>query len=425
MNTLDMIKSFAVPCPCGRVHETNIKDVRVGSGLVHEVGKILKENGFSKRLLVVADENTMRASEGILESLSDFELEFRKYENLRLPLMEDVEAIMQTVHGRDISILSVGTGCLNDICRVAAAREDKKFCIFATAPSMDGFASYSAPILKNGFKSSYPAKSPEVIIGDTKILAAAPAYLKSAGFGDMLAKYIGIVDWKISTLLTGEYFCDRVANLSLEAVNELLGMADRVTANDEETAGMIFESLLKTGIAMSFTQNSRPASGCEHIISHLMEVLELLENKPINYHGEDVGVCTLKMMEYYAYLASHETIHAHREKVDWDDVYKFYGTMADDVRVLNTPDTITDSVDPADLEAKWGEIRKIIKEMPPYEVCLDAMRRAGCKLTLDDIHVTQEFYDTCLKYSPYMRRRLTLLRLRDMISVEDQPCKKG
>ncbi len=61
---------------------------------------------------------------------------------------------------------------------------------------MDGFASYSSPIVKNGFKSSYPAKSPEVIIGDTKILAAAPPELKSAGFGDMVAKYVALIDWQ-------------------------------------------------------------------------------------------------------------------------------------------------------------------------------------------------------------------------------------
>ena len=59
---------------------------------------------------------------------------------------------------------------------------------FATAPSIDGFASCSFPIVANGFKESFPAKGPEVIIGDTKILANAPTALKSAGFGKM--KYI-------------------------------------------------------------------------------------------------------------------------------------------------------------------------------------------------------------------------------------------
>ena len=80
--------------------------------------------------------------------------------------MENVECIEKLIADRDISVLSVGTGSLNDICRLASARQAKKLCIFGTAPSMDGFASYSAPIVCGGFKSSYSAKSPEVIIGE-------------------------------------------------------------------------------------------------------------------------------------------------------------------------------------------------------------------------------------------------------------------
>ena len=73
---------------------------------------------------------------------------------------------------------------------------------------MDGFASYSSPLVENGFKASYPAKSPEVVIGDTKILANAPNELKSAGFGDMISKYVALIDWQVSTLITGELYCE-------------------------------------------------------------------------------------------------------------------------------------------------------------------------------------------------------------------------
>jgi glycerol-1-phosphate dehydrogenase [NAD(P)+] len=280
---------------------------------------------------------------------------------------------------------------------------------------MDGFASYSSPIVKDGFKASYPAKSPEVIIGDTAILAAAPVALKSAGFGDMVAKYVGLIDWKISSMLTKECYCERVAKLTRDAVDILMDMADRVTANDEETAGKIFEALLMTGIGMSFMQNSRPASGSEHIIAHLLECKELPHGIIPNYHGEDIGVCTLEMLKFYRELAQKEHIHGHKENVDFEDVYRFYGDMADEVKKLNYPKTVTDEVDPADLEAKWGEIREAIMSVPSYETCYDAMKRAGCKLTTEDIGKDRGLFDQCIKYSPYMRYRLTLLRMRDMI----------
>lgn len=412
---MEIIKDFEAPCPCGHVHRTAIRDVQIGSGLVHGVGEILKKNNFAEKLLLVADKNTLAAADGIAESLQGFSVEYKVYDNIRVAEMKHVKELEDIIKGRDISILSVGTGSVNDPCRLAAANKNKKLCIFATAPSMDGFASYSSPIVKNGFKSSYPAKSPEVIIGDTKILADAPVYLKSAGFGDMVAKYIALVDWKISSVLTGEPYCERVAGLTRSAVDKLMSMADRVKVNDEETAGEIFKALLMTGIGMSFTQNSRPASGSEHIISHLMECIELRDGIIPNYHGEDVGVLTLKMIEYYNTLAERESITAKREQVDWAEIYGFYGEMADDIKKFNQPKTVTDEVDPKKLEEKWQEIRKIIRSVPDYGQVYSAMKKAGCKLTSEDIGKPRRLVEDCIKYSPYMRYRLTLLRLRDMI----------
>lgn len=412
---LDVINEFKKECPCGRVHETTIEDVVIESGAVSKTGEILKRNGFSKNILLVADQNTLKAADGIVDSLKDFNVEYKIYDNLRVADMVHVTELEGIISDRDISVLSVGTGSVNDPCRLACARQDKKLCIFGTAPSMDGFASYSSPILCNGFKSSYAAKSPEVVIGDTKILAAAPNELKSAGFGDMIAKYVGLVDWKISTLLTGEYYCERIAALTRSAVDELMEMADKVTADDEYTAGKIFEALLKTGIGMSFSKNSRPASGSEHIIAHLIECIELMDNITPNFHGDDIGVCSLEMLERYNAYAEREEIDTVDEVVDWDDIYRFYGPMAENVRQLNEPENIIDSVNKDDLKNKWGEVVKIIRSVPSADECREAMRKAGCKLTVSDIGKSQKLFDDCVEYSPYMRKRMTLLRLKNMI----------
>ena len=412
---MELIDSLRGPCSCGAVHDTAIRDIRIESGLKDRVGDILKENGFSKKLLLVADQNTLKAAEGILESLRDFEIEFKLYENLRLATMKEVGEIEDLIRGRAISVLSVGTGSLNDICRLACARQDKLLCLFATAPSMDGFASYSSPIVANGFKDSYPAKSPEVILGDTAILAAAPAELKSSGFGDMIAKYVALVDWRISALLTDEVYCERVGDLTRRAVDTLMGMADRVTQNDEETAGQIFASLLMTGVGMSFMQNSRPASGAEHVVAHLIECKQLPQGILPDLHGEDVGVCTLEMLELYAKLAELEMIHTREDSTDWAQVYNYYEAMAGDVKKLNEPTTITDEVSPKELREKWPQIREIIHSVPDAKTCREAMEKAGCKLTYQDIEKPRALMDGCIKYSPYMRRRITLLRLLPMI----------
>ncbi len=407
-----LVEEFS-DCPCGVKHELNIKDIVIGSGIVKDTGDILKRNGFGKKLLFVADNNTLKASQGILDSLKDFDLTMKMYDDLREATVIQVEVLKDLLKDAD-GVISVGTGSLNDICRKAAADMDKPLCIFATAPSMDGFASYGAPLTDGNFKNTYSAKSPEVIIADTKILASAPAELKSAGFGDMIGKYVGLIDWEVSHIISGEYYCEKVANLTRTATDKIMALADRITADDEESAAAVFEALLLTGIGMSFTKTSRPASGTEHIVSHYWECMKLLEGKLSDFHGKKVGVATLLIMEIYDEVIKKTSVKAHKPHVDWQDVYANYGVLQDDVKKLNSPD-IAESVNPKVIEENWERIRQIVLSVPRKDEILDAMKRAGCAITTKDIAVSDELREKGLKYHPYMRSRLSLRRVMDMI----------
>ena len=413
LNFRALIDSFR-DCGCGMDHRCGIHDIRIGSGLVTQVGEILRENGFPRRLLLIGDRDTLAAAAGIEESLTGFEVTRHCYDTLRVATMDDVRLVEDYLDRVD-AVVAVGAGSIHDPSRLACARRNKPLCLFATAPSMDGFASYNAPIVDGGFKTTHAAKCPEVIIADTKILAAAPKALKSAGFGDMISKYIALIDWQVSHLVTGEAYCPRVAELTRTAVDRLMTMAGRVTLEDEETAAAVLESLLMTGIAMSFTRTSRPGSGTEHILAHYWECIELLEGKIPNFHGEDVGVATLLTLREYEDLASRETVTAHPEVNDWDAVYKAYGPLAGDVRKLNTPDTITDGIEPRVIEEKWPEIRAIVRSVPDYDACYRAMKAAGCKTTIAEIGKDPAFVAESLLYHPYMRRRLSLRRVARMV----------
>ena len=282
---------------------------------------------------------------------------------------------------------------------------------------MDGFASYSAPIVDHNFKVTYEAKCPEVIIADTQILAKAPSALKSAGFGDMMAKYVALVDWQVSRLMTGESYCSRVADLTRYATDSVFVMADKVTQTDEETAAQIFSGLLLTGIAMSFTKTSRPGSGTEHIMAHYVECKELLDSIVPNYHGEDVGVMTLAILKLYDSILDVEKVEVRPEQNDWQDIEKTYGALAPDMKRLNTPDTITDAIDPQKIADRWEEIKAIVRSVPRYEVVLSAMKRAGCKTTYEEIGKPRSLMEEAFLYHPYMRRRLSLRRLLNMTNV--------
>ena len=66
MIDLSEIRSAFSNCPCGMNHTFGIKAVEVGSGITVKTGEILKANGFGRRLLFIADGNTIKAAEGII-----------------------------------------------------------------------------------------------------------------------------------------------------------------------------------------------------------------------------------------------------------------------------------------------------------------------------------------------------------------------
>ena len=60
-------------------------------------------------------------------------------------------------------------------------------------------------------------------------------------FGDMMAKYIAMADWRIATLIYGEHYCARVADLVRDALKQIADLAPYVSSDDEKAVKAIME----------------------------------------------------------------------------------------------------------------------------------------------------------------------------------------
>lgn len=418
MNIRELIESFS-GCPCGKEHRADIKAVEIDSGVKEEAGRILLDNGFPKKILVVTEVFALEASDGIIESLerSGFVVKTKIYSLMREARMEHASEIRELASDVD-GIVAVGTGSVDDICRCAAYYEHKEFAIFATAPSMDGFASSIAPITENGFKTSKQTKAPSIIMADTQILAASPSVLKGAGFGDVIGKLVARTDWEISRLVTGEYFCQSIADMILGVVNELIELAPMVPQNDEKAAKRVMEALVLSGLSMTFAGVSRPASGAEHMIAHFWEVKKTEMGEISDYHGRKVGVATLLISEEYLKLAEIKEVFPSAEKIDWKNVERLYGPVLAPEMMKTNSSHITDNIDPNILREKWPEIRMVIRKyIPDVEQLRNTLQIAGAATQISEISVSEELKDLAMEIHPYMRNRVTLSRLRPMLHI--------
>jgi len=286
---------------------------------------------------------------------------------------------------------------------------------------MDGFASSAAPITYNNFKETVLCHAPSVIIGDSDILAKAPAALKSAGFGDIIAKYIALADWKIAALTAQEYYCPSVYKLVKDVLEKTMSLADKVTDEDPEAAAAIMEALVLSGICMVLANNTRPASAAEHLVSHYWEIKKLERGEPVPFHGAKVGVGTLLIARLYHDIASGKLGEPSygEDAVNWDAVYRVYGPgFRKEIDRMNNP-SIMEKTSVEILQKHWPEMVRIIhEEIPAYDELLKLMKAAGAVTSIEDIDVDRQLALDALEFHPYMRYRVNLTRLLPMLGIK-------
>lgn len=187
-------------------------------------------------------------------------------------------------------IVAVGSGTLNDLAKKAAAAHGVGFVIVATASSMNGYASAIAAILADGLKTTQPASPARAIIIDTRIVGAAPPALTRAGLGDLLSKPVSDTDWWLADQLEDSGYSTLPGAIVDHAVEAASAAAGGLMDGDTDAHTALATALCLSGVAMVVAGSSSPASGGEHLLSHLWDMEALSAGRDTRLHGAQVGV---------------------------------------------------------------------------------------------------------------------------------------
>ncbi|MBQ7487080.1 MAG: sn-glycerol-1-phosphate dehydrogenase [Clostridia bacterium] len=310
-------------CTCVQGHHSIPTEViEVSEHALLKVPEILKDY---HRIFMVADENTYAVAGKQVESLlaeAGMLSHTLVLPSPALPNAENIgKVLIEAGRDRDVFdinafslnpdyILAVGSGSINDTCRMVSYRLGLPYGVVGTAPSMDGYASVVAPLLNGNKKIIYNCTIARHIIIDLNVNAQAPYPLLLAGIGDMLAKYIAILDWEISRDRTGEYYCENIADMVLKATAQCVEASKGLENRDLEAIRSTSEGLILSGECIAFCGSSRPASGTEHMVGQTWEVMDVEEGKVPNLHGIEVGEATFVAIEMFRLLYN-ETDDAH------------------------------------------------------------------------------------------------------------------
>ncbi len=255
------------------------------------------------KVLAVCDINTVSFGADIVKMLSACGKNVQSFcfeDKHLIPEIANLNALLEKA--KDFNyILAIGSGTLNDICKYVSFKCGVPYGIFATAPSMDGYVSSVSALYDNGKKVTLPTTIPSDVLIDLDVLQNAPLDMIVAGAGDMIGKYTSLLDWKFAHLFIGEKYDLEIAARMEKAVELCMSQARELVYRNRSAVSALIEGLILSGIEMQNAGNSRPASGCEHHISHYLEMAAERLDTHFAPHGIQVALGSFVGISLYRY----------------------------------------------------------------------------------------------------------------------------
>lgn len=337
-----------------------------------------------------------------------------------------VEMVRELLEGNDCIGVAIGSGTINDLVKLASYESGKSYMIVPTAPSVDGYTAISAAITVDGFKKTIPCSQAQVMVADEGLLSSAPYEMIASGYGDLAAKIPAGADWIIADRLGIETIMPEAWALSQDKLRQRIEDPDAIANRDGAAIINLFMGLVDVGFAMHVYQDSRPASGAEHLMSHVWEMAHLSINGSPVSHGFKVALGTLASTAIMTELI--KLTHEDLQKAFSLERSHTWSDRLQDIEFLLAGDPTKDETIKA-AKAKflehealqerrshllfiWEDLKEDIStQIIPFEQLKKMFRLAQCPCEPVDIGLSKDMFLHGLRKAQLIRTRYTVLDL--------------
>ena len=407
-------EQYTGKCVCGREHTLETRKVVVAEKALENFEEYMQELGLTGRRTVVYDEITWKLTEG--KHVKADQNIILDPKGLRA---EDVliENMMKDLDHPEV-IVAVGAGTIMDFGRYPAYKLGIPFVAIPTLASSDGFTANICSAIINGQKKSTPMCAPVLVVADLDIISGAPARLIASGINDILAKYTSLADWRISHLVDGEYYCPMVADLAEHALKLMRDAADKYAATGIADHEAMTMAQMESGLTMQLMDNSRAASGAEHLMAHLVEMKPPRFENAEGIHGECVGVGTFQCIREYHKLASMKPKAKPFQPLTEAWVLEKFGERLAPGIMKENENDVLGTFPSQNIVDHWDEIKAMLDALPSVEEMDKLYSECGCKYLPEHIGIDPALADEMLDISAAIRNRNTLVRMKRVLDFE-------
>jgi glycerol-1-phosphate dehydrogenase [NAD(P)+] len=409
--------------------------VYIGENAIEPLLQFCKERGLTDFMLV-ADGNTFPVlGEKIQAALLEAGLNVKSVVFREPEVVPDEDFIFQVLLRADQverTYLAVGSGTLTDIARIVSHRTRRPFISLPSAPSVDGFTSPSASLAVRKIKTTVIAQPPIAVFADLATLAAAPQKMIAAGYGDILGKAIALADWQLGHMLWDEPYSPEIAARVRKTLESCIAATPEIGRATPEGVRKLMFSLIDSGMCMLDYGNSRPAAGCEHYMSHFLEMKLLGEGRTAVLHGAKVALCSLLAAQLYARLRQVQRPQAEKQlavaiqpdrNADKQRIRQAFGPIAENLFIEQAPFLDMTPASFALLKQRvlehWDEIQALAAQVPSPEKLVELLSQAGGATRPAGLGLSDEEVQQALTESHFLRNRFTICKLEHLLGLPD------
>ena len=389
-----------------------VQAVRIEPGLAQHARDLIRSLHIGKKYAIVCDTQTYEILGRTIESALG-SAAFPVILNNPKADKVTIKVLLRKTDSAD-TLIAVGSGTINDLCKYASFLDKKHYILFGTAPSMNGYGSANAAITVGGHKKTLPAHLPSAIYLDTDILAAAPIRLIRSGLGDTLCRSTAQADWLLSHHLLGTPYFEAPFTMIAEAEETLCRYAADLIKGNKELITLLAETLVLSGFGMVLAKGSYPASQGEHMIAHTMEMVHKDRLAP-SYHGEQIGVTTLTMAALQHHLLQKKP-HLIAKPCPDEAIIHYFGrdVGSECIKEMQKKQLTENDINRInDLTYHtWGNIHEALAAvMVPETTLRKALIAAGNPLDASSLGWEEGAYRQAVQHAVFSRSRFTFLDL--------------
>ncbi|MDP2989936.1 MAG: iron-containing alcohol dehydrogenase, partial [Kiritimatiellota bacterium] len=271
-------------------------------------------------------------------------------------------------------------------------------------------------------------QAPAAIFTDLPAIVASPRWLTASGFGDLISKFTSSADWKFTHILWGSKYDPEIYEMALGAARQAAAVVEGIITHDPKSMAAMMQGQFDSGFSMADFGNSAPASGGEHHIAHVWEMMFHWAGREGLYHGNAVGVAAIIEAEWYERLRklsrkdaeellsrAHVPSRAEQEKTIRAELPE----IAEEL-IANNPVYMQLS-DPQALERvkrkildNWDELQAVAARVPPPDQFRAWLKSLGGPTTTAELDLSPGQAQTAINHGHYLRERFSINNIRKL-----------